>query len=412
METMPLRAALLALATALTAVGCAEGDAPPDPDAASGFLDASGAPDGNASIRRPDAMTSVDAAIAAADAGSSDGPGAPRDAALAEAAPPGACAQPAPDPAWMRPYEDDLVASLAGAKPLPGGQTLGRRQTADSRTATRQFLIDRFREIGLTAQLHAYGSGQNVYAELRASEPSPSAQTVILGAHFDTVAVSPGANDNATGVAAVLAVARYLGSLGCRTRNVLFVLFDQEESGLVGSQAFARKLKADGTRVHSVHTIDQLGWDMDGDRRVEVELPDRGLREMYVAAAADLGRDAPDRAVVATNTASTDHASFRPDFPAIGLTEEYRGGDTTPHYHRSTDTYETVNFDYLASSTVLVARVFADLVARTPVFADRFGAPIPIRRSPAEMDREARRFSETPHPDDDRTGPRSTSRGR
>ena len=93
---------------------------------------------------------------------------------------------------------------------------------------------------------------------------------------------------------------------------VVFVLFDEEEDGLVGSEAFARKLKADGVRVHSVHTIDQMGWDMDGDQRIEVELPDRGLRELYLAAATDLGWNNPAAAIVTTNVSSTDHASFRP----------------------------------------------------------------------------------------------------
>ena len=185
----------------------------------------------------------------------------------------------------------------------------------------------------------------------------------MFGAHFDTVAGSPGANDNATGVAAVFSAARYLAALPCRARPVMFVLFDEEEDGLVGSAAFARKLKADGVRVHSVHTIDQMGWDMDGDRRIELELPDQGLRELYLAAASDLGWSNSAMTIVTTNVSSTDHASFRPTFPAVGITEEYRSGDTTPHYHKPTDTYPTVNLDYLKNTTVLIHHVFAGLVA-------------------------------------------------
>lgn len=46
-----------------------------------------------------------------------------------------------------------------------------------------------------------------------------------------------------------------------------------------------------------------------------------------------------------------------------GLTEEYVNGDTTPHWHKSTDTYKTVNFEYLAAVTTVVSEVFKELIA-------------------------------------------------
>jgi Zn-dependent M28 family amino/carboxypeptidase len=214
-----------------------------------------------------------------------------------------------------------------------------------------------FQDLGLTPAEHAYGSGTNVYATLPATM---GMQTVVFGAHFDSVAVSPGANDNATGVAAVFAVARYATKLTCRSKSLIFVLFDEEEVGLVGSKQFAAKLKNDGTMVHSVHTIDQMGWDMDGDRAIELELPDTGLRELYQAAVTKLGVSVP---LTPTMTSSTDHSSFRPTFLAVGLTEEYasRPSDTTPYYHKAGDVFDTVNFAYLLSTTTVVNQVVADL---------------------------------------------------
>jgi hypothetical protein len=49
-------------------------------------------------------------------------------------------------------------------------------------------------------------------------------------------------------------------------------------------------------------------------------------------------------------------------FPAVGVTEGYRSGDTTPHRHMATDRFATINIDYLKSTTVLVSQVIADLV--------------------------------------------------
>ena len=55
--------------------------------------------------------------------------------------------------------------------------------------------------------------------------------------------------------------------------------------------------------------------------------------------------------------------SFRElGFAAVGLTEEYVSGDTTRHYHQSTDVYDTVELEYLRSTTILVHEVFGRLV--------------------------------------------------
>ena len=251
--------------------------------------------------------------------------------------------------------QKEVVAVLAGAADVTPGVRLADRAAVANRAAARTYLGTQLETLGLVPRTHAYGSGTNVYAEIPST--TGARETVVLGAHYDSVARSPGANDNATGVSMVLAVGRHLASLPCRTRNVIVVLFDQEEVGLVGSKAFARKLKAEGTPVLSVHTVDQMGWDANGDGLIELERPDTGLADLYRNAATALGVASP---IVITSTPSSNHASFRPDFPAIGITEGYRSGDTTPDYHRPTDTFDKVNFAYLAATTTLVARVFAD----------------------------------------------------
>ena len=64
-----------------------------------------------------------------------------------------------------------------------------------------------------------------------------------------------------------------------------------------------------------------------------------------------------------TQEPGSDHSAFRRlGMPAVGLTEEYRNGDTTPHIHRPTDTWDTVDFVYLANATVLVQTALALLL--------------------------------------------------
>lgn len=268
---------------------------------------------------------------------------------------------PAPNanPAWLGDYIDDVVGRLTGVTELAPGVTVPERSTAANRAATADWLESEFAALGLDVDRHAYAAqGTNIVGRLAATEPG--GRTLVVGAHFDSVPGSPGANDNATGVAFVLVLARYLSSVDCRSHDVLFVGFDQEEVGLVGSEAYAAFLVDQGEDVIAVHTIDQMGWDQDGDRAIELERADAGLYEIYEAANASLADPIP---LHSTGTGFTDHVSFRAyGFPAVGITEEFVNGDTTPHYHLSSDSYDTVNFGLLASTCALGNTAFAMLI--------------------------------------------------
>jgi Zn-dependent M28 family amino/carboxypeptidase len=147
-----------------------------------------------------------------------------------------------------------------------------------------------------------------------------------------------------------------------RSRHVYVVLFDEEERGLIGSRAFAEKLQEEGREVVAVHTIDQMGWDSDGDGAIELEIPYEGARQLYERAAQSIGFTAE---IHATREPGSDHTAFRRlGMPAVGLTEEYRNSDTTPHSHRRTDTWDTVDFRYLARVTRLVQAAMEILVSR------------------------------------------------
>jgi hypothetical protein len=292
----------------------------------------------------------------------------------------GGCAQlPSTSPSWLGAYQDDIVARLSGQTPISPGVTLADRANGARRAATADYLEATLNGVGLAATRHAYGTGTNVYAELPGD--GTVAGRIVLGAHYDSVSGSPGANDNATGVALVMAVARYLRDVECRRRGVIVVFFDQEEVGLVGSAAFAQKLVDDGTNVAAVHTVDQMGWDDDGDRAIELERADTGLYQQYAAGKQGGGFS---MALTPTQTGSTDHVSFRDKgFDAVGITEEYVSGDTTPHYHLPGDRYATVNFAYLASTTALVSYTLAsvargELAALAPLVGP-MPAPLPGR---------------------------------
>ena len=228
----------------------------------------------------------------------------------------------------------DRRASLSGKSPISAGLISSDRASPARRSAVSAYLRAELSALDVAASLQKYATGTNVYGILEAS--APSSANIVIGAHFDTVPGSPGANDNATGVALVMAVARYLVSVDGRQSNVYFVFFDEEEVGLVGSAKFAAFLKESAVSVTSVHTIDQVGWDKDGDRAIELERPSGDLYAGWVASRDAAGLTMPLHLV---GTGSTDHVSFRANgFSAIGITEEYVNGDTSPNYHKATDT--------------------------------------------------------------------------
>ncbi|MEL7163274.1 MAG: M28 family peptidase, partial [Bacteroidota bacterium] len=269
---------------------------------------------------------------------------------------------------------ETIVATLSGHEPLPNGDILQSRWTATERQQTRTYLTDLFAQRGITLREQTYAMpnlyalqdlllgpfrGANLYGVLPAHQATD--EYVLLGAHYDTEKGAPGANDNASAMALLYGVVEQLSKLPQRRKNLLFIFFDQEEEDNVGSRAFIRFLRQQSWRIHSVHTVDQMGWDADGDRNVEVELPTPSLEKRYQNAARAMGITA-----YVTGVSASDHQAFRnAGYPAVGLTEEFAHGDTSPYKDSPADTYATVNFAFINSTTELVYRVFRSILTET-----------------------------------------------
>ncbi len=262
-----------------------------------------------------------------------------------------------------------IIGKLTGNETINGSIKLKSRFTKNDKVLVREYLKDLIMDLDLKAKKHQFIAqerspnipidfykGANIHTTLYSTKKSD--EYVILGAHFDSVENCPGANDNATGVAMIYSLLTKLKNLEVRNKNVMVIFFDDEEKGLIGSDAFAKMLKGKNHNVHSVHTVDQMGWDKDGDRAIELELPTDYLKSKYSKIAKK--HNIP---IHISDVDYTDHKSFRNlGYNAIGLTEEYKNRDTTPHYHAPSDTYDTINFDYLLSTTNLMYSVIEELI--------------------------------------------------
>ena len=259
-----------------------------------------------------------------------------------------------------------IISKLSGNAPLNGQIYLKQRSTPGERKLTVNYLSDYLENIGWQLKNHHYKTtngnvfldlffppmrGINVSAILTATKTSD--EYVVFGAHYDSERTSPGAIDNASGVAICLTVAQKLIQLNKREINFIVVLFDQEEDNEIGSRAYAKMLKKKGLNIHSVHTFDMIGWDKNKNRSLELELPTAYLKNLYETTALEMGTT-----VYTTKVSSSDHKSFIDQgYNALGISEEYVKGDTTPYYHKPEDAYNTVDFEYVSFATELIFNV-------------------------------------------------------
>lgn len=254
------------------------------------------------------------------------------------------------------------LAALTGKAPAGPNMVIPERGSKQNRELTRVFLTNYLTQLGYKVERHEYRpNGANILTRLMADVPTD--EYIVVGAHMDSVS-NPGADDNASGSTAVLEAATVLQQLKGRKVNIIFAWFDEEELGLIGSRYLARDFKKQGLKITSMHNIDMLGYDGDKDKTVEVAQPAGILWDYYNMVNKSHGLNLPlDR----TNTGQSDHESFlREGYHAVCLSEEYTSGDTTPQYHRRGDVFETIDFDYLASSTRLVVAVVGDLTLKVP----------------------------------------------
>jgi hypothetical protein len=126
--------------------------------------------------------------------------------------------------------------------------------------AVRHLVQERMRGLGELEE-HAFGQGtsRGVNLILRLPGRQPRLSPLLVGAHYDGPPQSPGADDNATGMAVLLELARRWSEERPR-RPIWLVAFDQEEEGLLGSRALATELRARGQAIHLMVSLEMLGY--------------------------------------------------------------------------------------------------------------------------------------------------------
>ena len=136
------------------------------------------------------------------------------------------------------------------ARPLMGDLTnIGTRVAgSDGETKAAQYIVSAFKAIGYKPETQTFtaaaGNKSVTSANVVAVKTGTSSQEIIVGAHYDSTDAGPGADDNASGVAVMLEVAKLV--LGATTPyTIRFIAFGGEESGLLGSSAYLNQMSQD-----------------------------------------------------------------------------------------------------------------------------------------------------------------------
>lgn len=202
-------------------------------------------------------------------------------------------------------------------------------------------------------------NGRNVIAtQLGKTNPN---DIYIVCAHYDTKADFC-ADDNASGIAAVLEIARLL-STQCLDNTIIYALWDEEEIGLLGSQFYANQAAANGDNILGVLNMDMIGYDGDalgqpGDNEFDIDYRNiAGSVAMKDDILAVLNAYSFDLNVIEVNpgTNASDHASFwGAGYTALLVGESWETNDQTPFYHTAEDRFATLDLPYLQEMTKLV----------------------------------------------------------
>ncbi len=198
------------------------------------------------------------------------------------------------------------------------------------------------------------------------------ASMLLVGAHYDAVHGSPGADDNGTGVAALLVMAEAFAAQPCRP-PMRIVAFDGEESGCLGSRVHGSLMAEDGLSIKLMLSLEMLGYCTSEPQRYPVDwmkyiYPKQGNFLALVGnpvALLDLWKiqrslkrngvpsmilPTPGRGEWLPRLRASDHAAFwDASCPAAMVTDtaEMRN----PNYHQASDRIETLDLDFLTRGT-------------------------------------------------------------
>ncbi|MBI4540771.1 MAG: M20/M25/M40 family metallo-hydrolase [Gemmatimonadetes bacterium] len=280
-----------------------------------------------------------------------------------------------------------LVVLLPDGSPLPEPESETRPSARIPAVTVRGALAGKLRaaaQAGERIRLHTeveprMESAHNVAGFLPAADPALRGRFVVIGAHLDhlgrggegslapdeTGTIHNGADDNASGVAAIIEAARQLaGAPPSPRHSILFIAFSGEERGLLGSTHFVQHPTVTVDSVLAMLNLDMVGRLRENRLSVMGVGTAREWRDMLAAANARVAT--PFTLVLSEDGfGPSDHSSFY----ARGIPVLHFFTNAHEDYHRPSDDWQKLNADGLERVATLVTQVARDLGARSQLTA-------------------------------------------
>jgi hypothetical protein len=223
-----------------------------------------------------------------------------------------------------------------------------------------QFVYEHFQNLGLEVKYHDYNWGGNNWRNVVATKPglTDPDDIYIICAHVDSrsethqtsLANAPGADDNASGVTAVMIAADILSQYDF-DYTIRFVAFTGEEQGLIGSGYYAHDARNEGDNILGVLNLDMIAYDSDAYPILELHagtiMPDSiAIANLFTDVVDTYDIGLVPQIITAGATDRSDHASFWDyGYDAILGIEDF-WGDSNPNYHTTGDQLSVLNIPY------------------------------------------------------------------
>jgi len=232
---------------------------------------------------------------------------------------------------------------------------------------TENYLIERLSKYNLNVETYKYSiNGLNVFATQKGIKYPNEAY--IIGAHHDAV-TSYSADDNASGVAAVIETARILSKIGL-DYTIIYAFWDEEEAGLWGSSYHARQVKANGQTFKGIINLDMIGYDSNNDRKFDIHVyPDASSLNLADSILNIISRYKLnlDPQVINPGTDRGDHYSYWKQgiYNAVAFGERIFSDDGNPAYHSENDRINLFNIPYFAEISKMTVGLMATLAKQS-----------------------------------------------
>ncbi|MDA9125442.1 M28 family peptidase [Flavobacteriaceae bacterium] len=250
----------------------------------------------------------------------------------------------------LQEFTGEIATNIGG-----NAVTILNRGQANNELAS-DYLVEKFNAMdNLTVTTQAFNtSGLNVIAtQLGKTNPN---DIYIICAHYDSVA-NYCADDNASGTATILEIARIL-STQCMDNTLVYALWDEEEIGLKGADYYATQANNNGDNILGVLNIDMMGYDGDDDNDFDIDVRpianSLAMKDDLVGLLATYNFNLNVN-VVNPGTTASDHSRFwNQGFSAVLVGESWENNDQTPYYHSSGDRFSTLDLPYFHELAKLI----------------------------------------------------------